>query len=166
MATKRDTISTLQSAAAELADSFTSLVLDNGDSRVILKDGAAEWIKEAIHAAHGDLFPDDYVYRTCQRVADSIVDYARYATDPGHGIESLWDMNGEIVDGLVDVYTRDLLAWLASNLTRPSICDEAAEELGLAEDADLMARITLGQYREIDSIFSALLSAIESHIAE
>ena len=161
MATTKTT--PLQTAAAELADAFTTnRPIINGDSCVILRPSAAAWIKEAVHTAHGDLFPDDYVYATCQRVADSIVE----RLDDGTELGALEDDRGEIVDGLVDVYTADLTAWAASNVNRVGYMAEARSEYGDPDPDRADSAFAIGQYFEIESIFGALLAAIDARATE
>ena|ERR1700747_398049 len=140
-------------AAKELSYAFVTVPV------VKLRDNTAQWIRDAVREAHGEMFPDDWVYDMCRKVASSIVEALEYGD-----FESVRDRQPELVDGLVDVYTSDLTAWLHSHVYRVGYCDEASD--GYEPDNGIVGRIMQGQYFEIGQIFSALLSAIEAQVGD
>ena len=103
--------------------------------------------------AHGDMMPDDWRYELISAVLDAIKDYGYGNGDAEPNDLDAW--RHEIVDGLVDIYTHDLTAWLHSNVTRYAYCDDAAEEMG--DPDDTINRLQCGQFMEIEEIFSALV---------
>lgn len=147
-------MATVQALAAKLAAAFETRNRDNGAEFVTLRDGAPEWMTEVIHAAHGDMLPDDWRYAAIKSLAEDISD----ASD-------VEDERHEIVDGNVEIYTSRLTGWLASDIRRINYCDEAAEEYyGGApsrEDGGLIKLLQIGQYRELDEVFGLMLSALE-----
>ncbi len=124
---------------------------------VRLKDGAPEWLKDAVHEAHGDLLPDDWRYSMAREAFQTIAE----AVDTD-GIESI---ENEFADN-TDVYTADLLKWLASNLTRIGYCDEANNEYGFQKDTTTEEIIRRGQAGERLEVFGAIRRAIEAEQAE
>ena len=147
--------------ARNFASNFKRKSRDNGEKFTYL-DNEPQWQKDAVHTAHGDMFPDDFVYQTASAVVEAIAEALEYDADA-----DLDDDRAEIVDGLVDIYTHDLTTWLNSNLTRLSYCDEAAEEFGdPTASVDLDRRIALGQYFEIDQIYGAILDALNTQFEE
>ncbi len=126
-----------------------------------LRDKVPQWMHDAVQSAHGDLFPDDWVYSKCAEVVN------RIASELHSGdLEDVRDNQAEIVDGLVDIFNSELTAWLASNVYRIGYCDEATEEYGPLENGEVIPIIRNGQYYEIDQIFTAILSAIETQSNE
>lgn len=149
------TYSTIQDAAAALFAAFVSAKRDNGDKFYKLADGSPEWMTDAIHAAHGDMMPDDWRYACIRGLCSSIAD----SSDPE-------DERGEIVDGEVDVYYVKLTAWLASHGARMGYCDSAIEE-GLCDPTrGVSAILQAGQYAEIDEVWGQLVSALEGEVSE
>ena len=120
----------------------------------ILKNGAPEWIRDAIHEAHGSMMPDDYVYDISKDAFRAIADA------DSADLEDLEELGAEFADR-VDIYTAKLCAWLGSSLHRLGYCDEAAEEFG-GELQTMSDRLMQGQYLERSRIFSAILSACEA----
>jgi hypothetical protein len=147
------TYTTIQDAAAALFAAFVSAKRDNGDTFYKLADGSPEWMTDAVHAAHGDMMPDDWRYACIRGLCSSIAD----SSDPE-------DERGEIVDGEVDVYNAALVAWLGSNLWRGAYCDDAMQELGAPSSVwDLLRQ---GQYQEADETFGLLVAALEGEVSE
>lgn len=112
------------------------------------KADTPEWRQELTRVAHGDMFPDDWRYRMISECADDLAVY-----DPEN-----WEDNiMTIADSLVDVYTRDLLNWLGSRLDRFCYFDDAQEEGYVPDDADIMTRIKIGQFKEHEEILQHLV---------
>lgn len=145
-------------AARELADAFVTFKRDGSDETIYkCKDGTAQWITDAVMAAHGDMMPDDWKYEHCSHVADAIVETLEYNDADLDRLEV-----GEIADDLVDIYTASLTAWLASHLDRVGYVDDADH----AEEADLGDLLRAGQYAELSEIADALAEAIRERAEE
>lgn len=150
-----------ENLARALADSFEQRTRDNGETFYCLTDNAPEWMREAMRDAHGDMLPDDTRYRMIRSAVYSLTDYSP---------DDWEDCLHEMADSLVDVYTADLTAWLASHIQRVSYCDEAASEYGLESNDgarfDTAQFLMRGQYAEYIEILSALVSAITEQAEE
>lgn len=139
-------MATLQQLASQLFDAMETKTRDNGDSFVKLAEGSPEWMTEAVHAAHGDMLPDDWRYRKIMEAAEALAS----GDDPDDG--------GEWADNAVDVYDADRLRWLASHSSRVDYCDEAAEEYG--GEGGMIDRMGWGQYREASEVWALLVEAL------
>lgn len=137
---------TLQQLASQLFDAFEIRTRDNGDQFVALRDGSPEWMREACHAAHGDMLPDDWRYAAIRDAAAALAGGAD--PDDGH----------EFADNAVEPYNADRIRWLASHLFRVDYCDEAAEEYG--GEGGMIDRIGWGQYREASEVWALLVEAL------
>lgn len=145
----------------ELAEAFSRAferrTRDNGEEFVCLRDGTAEWMRDAAQKAHGDMLPDDWRYRFIEGITDAIAERLRFDPDA-----ELGDFGHEVCDGLVPVYNGERAAWLGSNLTRGGYCDEAREEGLVAEAAGIFERIGAGIYVELHEIFCTISEALAS----
>lgn len=152
------TYSTIQDAAAALFAAFVSAKRDNGDTFYKLADGSPEWMTDAIHAAHGDMMPDDWRYSFIRSVAAALSEDA----------DDLDDARHEAVDAIVDVYNARLAAWLGSHGARLNYCDEAFNECGARAGTFnvTVAILQMGQYREIDEVWGLLVAALEGEVSE
>ncbi|MGC0153538.1 hypothetical protein ACPRNU_13835 [Chromobacterium vaccinii] len=95
--------------AAQLQNAFGPMESDS--SQIILKDQYRPMLESMVHAAHGDMLPDDHRY---QFITDAVEALANY-DDPEEAIEAIQP----------DVYTHDLTKWLASNNSRLDYLSEA-----------------------------------------
>lgn len=148
----------LAETARLFANAFDRRTRDNGDTFLALKDGAPDWMRDALYNAHGGMLPDDHCYRMADEAADAIAETLEYDADA-----NLDDWRHECVDAMVSVYHSDRFAWLASNLARAEYCDEARREGMVSDDASISDRIAAGWYREAESIFEAIRAAIEEN---
>lgn len=114
-----------------------------------LKDGAPESLNDAIHAAHGDRLPDDFIFSKFEDILSTLDGYTINNAD------DLDEHRAEIVDGLVDIYTAGLTAWLASDIRNVEYLTYAMEEHG--EGADGFKILAIAQYLAIDEIYSAVM---------
>lgn len=141
---------TIEELAGEAAGWFDTAERADGKRFVRTRDGAPEWVADIVREAHGDFLPDDWRY---QVIWDAVAHIEEFGDDE--------DIAFQFADSHVDVYTSDRLAWLASNLNRASYCDEAQEEGLVTQDADIIARIGLGQYMEASEVFGLVLSFLQ-----
>ena len=150
-------MNTRKTLATLFASSLVTRHRNDDSTYICTVDNAPEWIKEAIHSAHGDMLPDDWRYRMISRVADSLTDTAP---------DDWQECATEIADSCVDVYTGRLTDWLASSISRVGYVDEAVNEYGINEDFDLTKAIMLGQFAEYLEITNSLIASIEEQADE
>lgn len=139
--------------AGEAFDWFETRTRDDDTTYTTMKDGRPDWIYDAVYAAHGDMLPDDRIFELCWDAFGFI-----------HDNDATEDDSGEFADQAVDVYTADRLRWLASHMSRPGLCDEAADEMG-ADGLGIVERIGLGQYAEARDVFAVIFAACEEQAA-
>jgi hypothetical protein len=144
----------LHEIARTAADWFeTARRADDSGSFVRLKDGAPEWIGEAVHDAHGAAFlPDDYRYAYAREAFELIADAGEDA--------DLDELADEFADG-VDIYTGALLEWASSNLQRIGYVDEARDEFGASSFNSVTNELMAGQAAERREVFGAIRDAVE-----
>lgn len=144
----------LATVASEFSAAFIRDTRNDGKDFYKLRDGSPQWMTDAVHAAHGDIMPDDWIFDQCDSIARSLTEY-----EP----ERWEDAAHDIADGLVDVYNNDRARWLASHLAFGEMCDEATDELGQA--SGIYETIGRGQYymllRMVDAIVNALTDEAE-----
>jgi len=132
---------------------YDQLAKEQGkDMITVFADNASEELKNAVMEAHGDRMPNDWIFEKFRYILDALGQYDITTID---GIE---DNRGEIVDGLVDVYTPDLTAWLNSSNFNIYHLTEALEE---TEIKDGFQALAVAQYKAIDKIFSEVIALLE-----
>jgi hypothetical protein len=148
---------TPSTVAAEGAAAFETATRPDGESFTRVKDGAPEWVREAVRDAHGSEFlPDDFRYSFASEAFDAIAEAGEDA--------DLDEVADEFADN-VEVYTSGLLDWVGSNLNRTGYVDQAAEDLG-AESVSFASRLMLGQAVERREVFDATRAAVEAEAEE
>lgn len=145
-------MNTFQTAAKAFSDSFKTFTRHDGSRYVSLVEDAPGWMREAVYEVHQDRGPNDWVYEHCSYLVERIAECDR-ALD----VDSC-----EIADALVDVYTTNLTAWLASHPDNVALCDEAVSEGLIEADAPMARRIAVAQYMFLDRACAILTSAIET----
>jgi len=134
-------------------DAFEWKKRDSGDEFMGLNHYTApQELYGAVRKAHDERLPDDWIYKTCYRVIGAMCD---------HDVKTADDMEehrAEIVDGLVDIYTSDLTAWLNDSIYNVSYIDDAMSEHEPKTGCDLLM---MAQYRAIDEIYSVIAHALE-----
>lgn len=144
----------LQKLAAVIYDCLEEKERENGEKFLCIKDGlkksTEDKVGNLILAAHndGEFLPDDFRYNMIGSALSSI---AAGSLDD----ENIYEIAGQEVD----VYNSDLLRWVSSNLSRLEYVNEAVSEYGWP--GDLMAAIVMGQSKEIQEIFGAVLHYLE-----
>ena len=139
-----------QTAAQAL---YNALIIDkraDGSEFIRLADGSPEWMKTAVRDAHCGMLPDDTRYRMIRECAGALAD-----------LED-WEDTHETADGLVDIYNKDRLTWLASHRDRADYCDEAQSEGLVSDDASMFDRIGAGQYMEYSEILGSLVGSLQN----
>lgn len=141
---------TIQQKAQKYIDQFEVIKIQDTDkTRVILKSDknglydSESKLYTAIREAHGDRFPDDFVYSTFLSILEKITEYDTDSIDP------LDEYRHEIVDSMVDIYTHDLTGWLHDDIYNVSYLDEAIEN-GATDGCSLLS---IAQYLAIDEVY-------------
>lgn len=134
----------IQKLAKELYDNLAT----NDGGFIKLKEDAPEWMATVCVKAHDDFMPDDWRYKFIYECASKIAD-----------CEGEEQLNEARCDFEPDIWNVDLLRWLASNLARPSYCDEAKEIYG--DGSGIMYLIGYDQVYEKQEVFGALYRALE-----
>ncbi len=136
----------IQQLAELYASSFQTKTRKNDTNFICLKDDCKdEQLTDLIHTAHNDFMPDDYKYRFVHEALEKIAE--------GNPLD---EINIE-----PDIYNRDLLAWVSSNLTRASYIDDAIENAGYK---DFYSALMDGQYLEKVEVLQSVYSSLEKII--
>lgn len=140
-----------------LADAFETRTRTNTkEPYVCLKDDVPERCTEVMRLSHGDMLPDDTRYAMCRHVVAMLTEFS--PEDWEDDADAVREGAHEICDGLVDVYTSRLTAWLASHNDRIGYVTQAQEEYGPAGDVEksLMA----GQFAEYSEIYDSIVGTV------
>lgn len=126
------------------------------DTIVVLKDDAPEVLRESVMQAHGDRMPSDWIHAIYYQILDEMSEnnYDCKSTD------DIEENRPEIIDGLVDIYTADLTAWLASHIDNVQYLTDAVQNCD-HEEANGIEVLTMAQYDAISEIYSEVASYIE-----
>jgi len=111
----------------------------DGSKYVCRKNGSPEWVTDLCRDAHGDSFPDDWIYEQIANCLESILD------------NDCEDDARDAAESAVDVYDTDLLDWAKG---RGWYVDDAIRDGA----EDLSSAIMMGQQTMIGEIFYAIVS--------
>ena len=123
------------------------------DDIVILKDNAPKELQDSVMEAHGNRMPNDWIYEKYYGILDAL---------DGYTIENIDDVDNyeyEIIDGLIDVYTSNITAWLNDSDYNVYYLTEALEN---EEPKDGFKALQLAQYKAIQEIFSFVRTMLEN----
>ena len=126
-----------ESSLKKLADEFNAAFLrdkrSDGTEFCRLRNDSPQWMTDAIHKAHGNIVPDDWICEQCAKVARRMS-----GTDPAD-----WnDKIGKWAEELVDSYNAGRTVWIVTNL--------------------YFGPIKYRQYQVIEQIAAALVRSIQS----
>lgn len=138
--------STIRKLAAEAYGFLERGKRSDGSEYVFRKSGSPEWIKDLSRAAHGDSFPDDWIYEQIANCLESISD------------NDCEDGAREAAESAIDVYSSDLLDWANG---RGWYVDDAIRDGAGTMDAAIMQ----GQQTMIGEIFESIVTFL-SNMAE
>ena len=124
----------------------------NEETIVVFKSGASAELRDSVMKAHGDRLPDDWIFNTYHSILCALSEYTIEKED------DLEENRGEIVDGLVDVYTSNLTTWLNSHNSNVYYLEEAQKEFGPIEDGFKL--LSTAQYMAIDEIYSEVIELL------
>ena len=122
------------------------------DNIVILANNAPQDLHDSVMKAHGDRLSDDWIFDIYHSILDALTQYNINNSD------DLDNNRAEIVDGLVDVYTADLTAWLNSSNYNVYFITEAQEEFG--PETDGFKILQMAQYKAIDDIYGHIVDLL------
>ena len=122
---------------------------DDGEEFWLVKDDAPEELKELIHEAHEDMFPDDYKYEFILEALSTLSEYE----DPDDAIEGIE----------ADIYTSDLTDWLNSRNDRVYYLTEAQQQY---QPEDGFQALSLAQYQEKSEVFWSVKNSLENTVEE
>jgi len=132
----------LQERAAQLAKYLVTNNTPGERQGIVVKaDDAPEWVADVVRAVHGDTFPDDWTYKAIKEAADAI------------------EEEGEEAEVEADIYTSDLLKWLADFPGALDMCDEATSDYGQRDS--LIESIRQGQYYAYRTIVQETITALQ-----
>ena len=140
---------------------LSSLLQEHNGKIIVISDCRNNPDFDTFRDFHGtDILPDEYRYETIARILDRLQEYDFETVD------EVYDngMDHEIIDSLVEVYTKSLTSWLASRISRVYFCNEA-REIGLSDGTDLVKTLQAGQYLEIQMIMNNILTYLRQHEA-
>lgn len=114
----------------ELANSFQVKERDDGQEFYCTKDDAPDYVTELCRHVHDGMMPDDYRY-------EFLVDALNGIDEQLCSVDSLDDLDRYYnIDA--NVYTVELLRWLASNIRRTEYVDECLQEFEHTETSALL----------------------------
>ena len=151
------TTTTMQDTARALASAFETATRPDGTPYVRLREGAPQWMADAVRVAHDGVLPNDWIYQACQEAADALAEALEYEED-------LHDAASEHAHSRTDIYPSDLCRWLADVVPAQDYCGEAMS-YGLVDVSQgIIAVLQAGQYEHRCAIFDALRCAVASQV--
>ena len=147
------TYATVKEAAEALYKATERATRDDGKEYVRVRDGSPQWMQDACHAAHGDLFPDDWRYRFIEDCAEVLSE--------NNDRENAEERLGFAEDSYP--YNHERIDWLGSHGHRPDYCDTARDEFGMA-NPDILDLIAWGMDAERHEVFALLYDFLEEMV--
>ena len=143
----------LQTKIQKYLDCFTTTTRNDGTVVTIQKDldKTPQALQNAIRAAHGDGMPNDFIYSTFVACLEKLSEYTLNTVD------DIEDIRDEAVDSMVDIYTHDLTAWLASDIANVYYLTQAMDELQPDDGFKLLAA---AQYIAIGEVMSEVINLL------
>ena len=135
--------SAIRKLAAEAYGFLERRKRSDGTSYVCRKDGSPEWLSDLSRAAHGDNFPDDWIYEQISNCLEFISD-------------NEWEDDAlEAAESAIDVYSSDLLDWAKG---RGWYVDDAIRDGARTLDDAIMQ----GQETMIGEIFDSIVTFLSN----
>lgn len=142
---------TITDKAKMYSDMFVTDTRNDGQPFVKYTDDATQELKDSVRKAHGDRFPDDWIYSTYAGLLEKITDYSI------DDIDGLEDVSHEIVDGYVDIYTSDLTKWLNEDNRNVYYLTQALEEF---RPTDGFKLLEIAQYCAINDVMTEIIELL------
>jgi hypothetical protein len=148
---------TVVELAAQYLELFDQITRDNGDVVWVWKQNITipQELVDLAQTAHDGMMPDDYKY---EYIVDSLA-----LISEAEDNDYLYELDSNLEP---DVYNRDLLIWLSSNLNRAEYIDAYVQEYCggsiSSSDFDFYSLIRNGQWLEKQEVFHSVLSSLQS----
>jgi len=130
---------------------------DNGETFICMTDDRPQELHDAIYEAHDGALPSDWVFGTFADLLEKIDEYDIET------IEDLEETRHEIVDNYVDIYTHDLLQWLASDVGNLEYLEDAMAERHFVKEDGAWQVLAYAQYLAIDEVMRCVVSLLENN---
>lgn len=137
----------------KLASEALKFYEQRGDGVWYHTEHVPDWVEDITYEAHGRMMPDDWKYRF---VADALELIS--TSDEGYEEDAAEEWEP-------DIYSRDLLKWVSSNLKRKGYVDEAVGVWGWPKEGLSMA-LVLGQRLEFEEVFYFVLNRLRERLDE
>lgn len=136
------TFPTIQDLASFLCSCMETTKDGSGKEQTGTKEGCPAWARDLIYSSRAE---NSDIWTALAHISDSC---------EGDGVD-------DVLAGMEpDVYTSDLLNWLAADITRYNDVDEAVEEIGWPESG-LLGAIGYAQVRQKESLCRELYELLE-----
>ena len=139
---------TITQLATQMYKAFVTDKQPDGETFDKLKPKAPSWMTDVARAAHAGMLPDDWKYEFIRDALSILVDHDGNLEDAREDLEA-------------DIYTSDLLNWLASNRERMGYVEEAVNDNGWSKENGLTYAIQWGQLREKEEVLYKVHEALE-----
>ena len=143
---------TIQEKIEKYSNYFEIGTRNDGSKYTFLKDNTPAKLAVAVREAHGDRFPDDFIYSTFSDLLQRLSEYTI------NNMDDIENYRHEIVDGYVDIYTHDLIKWLASDIANVYYITQAIEEFGATDGFQVLST---AQYIAIDEVMNYVIGMFE-----
>jgi hypothetical protein len=145
-------MTTTTDLAREAAGWFQRITRPGEPTKIAtLKDGAPEWVRELIYAAHGGdggYLPDDWTYQATWDALEHLAD--NDGPDDDH----------DFADNRTDTYTIDRLEWFRTYPRAVDYVNQARSDFG--PGADVTDEIGTGQYLALSDLYQTVRSCLET----
>lgn len=146
------TANTIASLANEALSHLETRTRTNGESFIATTDNRPEWIQNLCRRAHGDMMPDATKYEYIRSALYLI-------------LENDGDTEAAFDSIEPDMYTADLIAWLASHVERSHYCDRAMEDYGTDSFQNTITLLSMGQSNERRDVMESVIISLEDELS-
>ena len=145
--------------AATFRSAFTEKVREDGSIFTACKDDIdiSPELKEFIRECHDDELPNEWRYETIVRILDALKEDDISNADPNEMAEG-------IANNITDIYNHSLFQWYADQPDRVEYIDNAVGEGLINADADIIARLIIGQSECIRSMARRIVERLQEEV--
>lgn len=146
--------------AGTLRAAFTQNTREDGSTYWCLTDQANydnnDELLSWLYDLHDQELPNDWRYGTIASILDALMD----VDAPLNEFMDHHDLVDGIASNIADIYNSDLFQWYADQPDRVGYIEEATAEGLISEDADTIARLSIGQYECISSMAHRIIDRL------
>lgn len=124
----------------------------DGSAYTFIRESASDKLKDSVRQAHGDKLPDDWTYNTYYSLLERLGDYDLAEN-------SIDDVRHDLVDSMVDIYTKDLTEWLNSDIRNVYYLSEVLSEHDIKDGFQALA---MAQYMAIDEVMNEVINLLSN----